>query len=240
MGASAGKGALVVLPGVRQHTLAHSVAAATPARQMSRAARKARLRLAPRAGRQCDGGGQAARALLTFAEVAVSFEYGWRTQAFIAVLAVVGVGMVTAFSLTRKSEAPAPIAQKDAKEQPSLKAPKVQAEPEPPQPPAEAEPSSQRWSAGEPSIDRVALRRALDAAAASAKQCRAPHGPTGLGKVGVTFANSGRVIQAKVWAPPYVGTPVGACVAAVFQRAQLPAFVGDAVTVSKSFSIEPE
>jgi hypothetical protein len=39
--------------------------------------------------------------------------------------------------------------------------------------------------------------------------------------------------------PPFAGTPVGGCVAGVFKRARVPAFSGDPVTVSKSFSIIP-
>jgi hypothetical protein len=37
--------------------------------------------------------------------------------------------------------------------------------------------------------------------------------------------------------PPFSGTAVGGCVASAFKRAKVPAFSGNAVTVSKSFAI---
>jgi hypothetical protein len=36
---------------------------------------------------------------------------------------------------------------------------------------------------------------------------------------------------------PFAGTAVGGCVAGAFRRAHVPAFSGNAVTVSKSFAI---
>jgi len=47
------------------------------------------------------------------------------------------------------------------------------------------------------------------------------------------------VTTANVTGAPFGGTPVGGCVANVFRRAKIPAFSGDAVTVSKSFTISP-
>jgi hypothetical protein len=36
---------------------------------------------------------------------------------------------------------------------------------------------------------------------------------------------------------PFAGTAVGGCVAGAFRRAKVPAFSGNAVTVSKSFAV---
>ncbi len=82
-----------------------------------------------------------------------------------------------------------------------------------------------------------AAQAALGSAAASAGSCKKPGGPTGAGKVQVTFAPSGRVTSATVNGPPFAGTPVGGCVASMFRRAKVPPFNGSPVTVSKSFSV---
>jgi len=82
-----------------------------------------------------------------------------------------------------------------------------------------------------------AAQVALTQAAGNAQGCKKPDGPTGSGKVQVTFAPSGRVTSANVNGAPFAGTPVGGCVASAFRRARIPAFTGNPVTVSKSFSV---
>ncbi len=82
-----------------------------------------------------------------------------------------------------------------------------------------------------------AAQVALTQAATNAGSCAKPAGPTGGGKVQVTFATSGRVTTATVMGSPFAGTPVGGCVAGVFRKARVPAFAGNPVTVSKSFAI---
>jgi predicted Zn finger-like uncharacterized protein len=82
-----------------------------------------------------------------------------------------------------------------------------------------------------------AAQVALTQAAGNAQACKKPDGPTGSGKVQVTFAPSGRVTSANVNGAPFAGTPVGGCVASAFRRARIPAFTGNPVTVSKSFSV---
>jgi predicted Zn finger-like uncharacterized protein len=82
-----------------------------------------------------------------------------------------------------------------------------------------------------------AAQVALTQAAGNASGCAKPGGPTGSGKATVTFAPSGRVTTANVLTPPFAGTPVGGCVAGVFRKARVPAFNGNPVTVSKSFTI---
>jgi predicted Zn finger-like uncharacterized protein len=94
-------------------------------------------------------------------------------------------------------------------------------------------------SAGVASFNKGAAIAALGAAAAQASGCKRPGGPTGSGRAVVTFATSGRVTTANVSGGSFPGTPVGSCVAGVFRRAQVPAFGGAPVTVSKSFSISP-
>jgi cytoskeletal protein RodZ len=83
-----------------------------------------------------------------------------------------------------------------------------------------------------------AAQVALTQAATNSAGCKKPDGPTGSGKVQVTFATSGRVTTANVQGPPFAGTPVGGCVAGVFRRAKVPPFAGNPVTVSKSFAIK--
>ncbi|HEX3850674.1 MAG TPA: zinc-ribbon domain-containing protein [Polyangiaceae bacterium] len=86
-------------------------------------------------------------------------------------------------------------------------------------------------------FDKSAAVAALGAAAANAASCKKPDGPTGSGKVSVTFAPSGRATMTNVGGA-FAGTDVGGCVARLFRAAKVPAFSGDPVTVSKSFSIE--
>ncbi|MBI5535560.1 MAG: zinc-ribbon domain-containing protein [Deltaproteobacteria bacterium] len=86
-------------------------------------------------------------------------------------------------------------------------------------------------------FDRGAAISALNAAAGGASGCKKPDGPTGTGRVAVTFAPSGRVTSANVEGPPFAGTSVGGCVAARFRGASVPPFAGSPVTVHKSFSI---
>ncbi|HEX6274551.1 MAG TPA: hypothetical protein VFZ53_16020, partial [Polyangiaceae bacterium] len=93
-------------------------------------------------------------------------------------------------------------------------------------------------AAGTAPFSVSAAQVALTQAATNAGGCKKPDGPTGSGKVQVTFATSGRVTSATVAGPPFAGTPVGGCVAGVFRKAKVPAFAGNPVTVSKSFSIK--
>src|SRR5690606_29608926 len=83
-------------------------------------------------------------------------------------------------------------------------------------------------------FNRNAAVAALSNAANQARSCKKPGGPTGTGKVTLTFANSGRVTSAVVSDPPFAGTSVGGCVASVFRKAKVPPFTGNPVRVSKS------
>ncbi len=92
-------------------------------------------------------------------------------------------------------------------------------------------------SSGVGSFNTGAASQALSVAASQTSICKKPDGPTGAGKVQVTFAPSGRATTANVVSGPYGGTAVGGCISGVFKRAKVPPFSGDPVTVSKSFSI---
>jgi hypothetical protein len=94
-------------------------------------------------------------------------------------------------------------------------------------------------SSGVSSFNRSAAVSALSSAASAASGCKRPGGPTGTGKAIVTFAPSGNVTSANITGGSFGGTSVGGCIASVFRRAKIPPFEGDAVTVSKSFTISP-
>jgi cytoskeletal protein RodZ len=86
-------------------------------------------------------------------------------------------------------------------------------------------------------FDKGAAVAALGAAAANAGSCKKPDGPTGSGKVSVTFAPSGRATATSV-AGELAGTEVGGCVARLLRSAKVPPFSGDPVTVAKSFTVQ--
>jgi hypothetical protein len=103
--------------------------------------------------------------------------------------------------------------------------------------PKKEEPPAEAAASTAPPFSKAAAISALGAASGSAGGCKKPGGPTGTGKVQVTFAPSGRVTSATVMGGPFAGTAVGGCVAGAFRRAKVPAFSGNPVTVSKSFAI---
>jgi predicted Zn finger-like uncharacterized protein len=106
---------------------------------------------------------------------------------------------------------------------------------EKPAPKAEEKPAPAAAAGKE--FDRAAALSALSSAASSARGCKKPDGPTGSGKVKVTFAPSGNVTSSTVDGPPFAGTPVGGCVASAFRGAHVPPFDGAPVSVSKTFNI---
>jgi hypothetical protein len=81
-------------------------------------------------------------------------------------------------------------------------------------------------------------RSALDAAASRASSCRRDGEPSGVARVTITFASSGRVTSAAVAGPPFAGTPTGGCIASSMRGARVPAFAGDHVTVTKTVVIQ--
>jgi hypothetical protein len=124
-------------------------------------------------------------------------------------------------SLGQRAARPAAPAQGAARRAPSTA----------PAPPAE-EPSARA------EFDSAAAASSLSAAAAQASGCRKPGDPTGSqAVVVVTFAPSGRVTSAVVTGKPFAGTETGGCIAATIRRAQVPAFSGERITVSKTVAI---
>jgi len=107
----------------------------------------------------------------------------------------------------------------------------------PAEPAAAAKPAEAPAPVEGAAFDKNAAVAALSAAAASAAGCKTADGPTGSGKVSVTFAPSGRATATSV-AGELAGTEVGGCVARLFRSAKVPPFAGDPVTVSKSFSVQ--
>jgi predicted Zn finger-like uncharacterized protein len=86
-------------------------------------------------------------------------------------------------------------------------------------------------------FDTAAAKEVLTSTAANAASCKEMGGPTGNGRVSITFATSGRPTSVAVTGD-LAGTTVGSCVARLFRAARVPAFTGEPVTVAKSFSIE--
>lgn len=72
----------------------------------------------------------------------------------------------------------------------------------------------------------------------SLQRCKATNAPRGEGHVQITFTASGAVDKVTIDKGPWVGTPVGKCMAKEFKKAKVPAFKGDAVTVGKTFKFE--
>lgn len=88
-----------------------------------------------------------------------------------------------------------------------------------------------------PPFDRTAAAEAMRSAAESAQNCKTAAGPTGSGVATITFAPSGRVTSASVTGD-FAGSTVGGCVAKLFRAARITPFTGDAVTVTKRFSVD--
>jgi hypothetical protein len=100
----------------------------------------------------------------------------------------------------------------------------------------EPPPAATGFGAGA-AFDAQAAKTALGAAAGNASSCKEAGGPTGTGRVSITFAASGRPTSVAVTGD-LAGTTVGSCVARLFRGARVPAFSGEPVTVSKTFSVQ--
>lgn len=87
-------------------------------------------------------------------------------------------------------------------------------------------------------FDKSAAVAALQVATAQASGCRKPGDPSGMARVVVTFAPSGRVTSATISGPPFSGTQTGGCIASQFRSARVPAFEGALVTVTRSVVIQ--
>jgi predicted Zn finger-like uncharacterized protein len=138
-----------------------------------------------------------------------------------------------------KTERKAPVAAAPRAEKPAAPTPPAGLPPPPVAAPAPAAPAPAAAPAagGSGDFDRAAALSALSAAATAAQSCKKPDGPTGSGRIAVTFANNGTATTASVEGPPFAGTPVGGCVAARFRSVHIPPFGGSAITVRKTFII---
>jgi predicted Zn finger-like uncharacterized protein len=112
---------------------------------------------------------------------------------------------------------------------------KPTAAPAPP-PPAVTQAALQGTASGE--FDRAAAMSILSNVALQSQACKKSDGPTGSGKVAVTYASSGLATTAVVEGPPFAGTAVGGCVAQRFRATRVPPFNGSPFTVRKSFFIQ--
>jgi hypothetical protein len=105
----------------------------------------------------------------------------------------------------------------------------------PPAPVAHEAPAPAAGGSGD--FDRAAALSTLSAAASAAQACKKSDGPTGQGRIAVTYGNNGQATTANLEGPPFAGTPVGGCVAARFRGTHVPAFAGAPITVHKTFNI---
>jgi len=103
--------------------------------------------------------------------------------------------------------------------------------------PAPARPTAAP-AGGTGEFDRAAAMSVLSNVALAVRNCKKPDGPTGMGRVTITYANNGIASTATIEGPPFAGTAVGGCVAARFRAANVPPFGGSPVTVHKSFNID--
>jgi len=92
-------------------------------------------------------------------------------------------------------------------------------------------------SAGSGPFDPAAAKEALAGATANVANCKEMGGPTGTGRVSITFAPSGRPTSVAVTGD-LAGTTVGSCIARLYRAVRVPAFAGDPVTVAKGFTVQ--
>lgn len=103
--------------------------------------------------------------------------------------------------------------------------------------PAPARPTAPP-AGGTGEFDRAAAMSVLSNTALAVRNCKKPDGPTGAGRVAITYGNNGIATTATIEGPPFAGTAVGGCVAARFRATSVPPFGGSPITVHKSFTID--
>ncbi len=136
---------------------------------------------------------------------------------------------------------PEPVAKEEPKkDEPKQSDPVAKDEPRKPDAVAKEEPKKDepKPAVASAEFDKGAARAALGAAAAASAGCAQPDGPRGTGTVRVTFSTSGRATQALIQGPPFAGTPTGSCIASKFRGLSISPFTGDAVSVTKSVTIQ--
>jgi hypothetical protein len=118
-----------------------------------------------------------------------------------------------------------------------LKDPKAKAAQEPKAAAEKPTPSAAPASGAGKSFDRGAALAALSQAASQSGGCKKPGDPSGVAKVNVTFAPSGKATSAQINGPPFAGTSTGSCLAKLFRSVTVPPFEGDPVSASKTVNI---
>ncbi len=83
-----------------------------------------------------------------------------------------------------------------------------------------------------------AAKAELSKIAATLNTCKKAGGPTGSGKIMLTFSNDGKVEAATLDGKPFAKTPVGECVLARFSDAKVPTFGGGTQPTAKTFTIK--
>jgi hypothetical protein len=99
----------------------------------------------------------------------------------------------------------------------------------------QADAQSQARTLATAAFDRGAAAAALGNV--NIQSCKKSGGPTGAGKVTVTFAPNGSVSNAEIDGTPFAGTPVGGCIAGKYRGVHVAPFSGAPVTVGKSFTL---
>jgi tRNA A-37 threonylcarbamoyl transferase component Bud32 len=87
-------------------------------------------------------------------------------------------------------------------------------------------------------FDRVAANAAMATARASAATCRRPADPPGEARVVVTFAPTGKVVDAHLEGPPFAGTATGHCIAAQYRAIAVPPFSGEPVVLRRKVPLD--
>lgn len=90
-----------------------------------------------------------------------------------------------------------------------------------------------------PSFQADAAAAALTAAGESAKRCADASSPRGEARVAITFARSGEPVYVEVEGAPFAGTAIGECIARKFRNARVPAFSGDARSLTTTVHLTP-
>jgi serine/threonine protein kinase len=114
----------------------------------------------------------------------------------------------------------------------------AKSEAHPPASEATAEPAPPDAFSESPGFDRAAANAALAAARASAASCRRPGDPSGDAKVVITFAPTGRAVDAHLEGPPFAGTPTGRCISSQYRAITVPPFDGQPVVMRRKVPIE--
>lgn len=85
-------------------------------------------------------------------------------------------------------------------------------------------------------FDTQAAHRELKRALEQTGRCQEPGGVLGQGRVQILFDPSGKPLQTQL-SEPFQGTSTGRCLSDLFAQTRVPAFVGEPVLVTKTFTL---